>query len=334
MVKVAPEGLGIWIAFGGMIGSPKEVVRRCKELGASWIAPRLGEGANRDGWYKPNVAKELCDLAHKEGMKVAPWIFNRPTAMSGELNLYKAALDEGADFLLLDAEVPYNGKKAEAKVFVSLLKKQFPDVWIGNAPFSYVGWHTDYPYVEFGELDGAMDQLYWTEFTSKGAKTHCLETDKHWDAFIKAHPTTATRMPIGVTYGSELGKKWGMKTAPPGPITVDDVKFFLDHYENYGCYSLYSLEATDEKVYAYLKQRNLDKIAANATIEHGPVPPIVEPLPQPEPTPEPLPEPQPEPIPQPEPEPTPIVVVDNKTNIFDMILAFIQMILSMFTPKK
>lgn len=270
-MKTPPEGLGCWIAFGRMIpGGVDAIIKRCIELGFSWIAPRLGEAANRDGWYTPKLAKEFCEKAHASGLRVYPWIFNRSTAMSSEIALYKAALAEGADGVFLDAEVPYNGKKAEAKIFVALLRKELPDTWIGNAPFSYIEWHLDYPYVEFGQLDAACDQLYHTEFDKNSLEFHAKKVDEHWARFKKKNPTSCARWPIGVTYGSELGKKWGMSKGPPGPIKVEDVKFFLEYYEGLPI-SFYSLEAMDAPIYEFLKKR---------AIEHGrPAPP-----PTPEPT--------------------------------------------------
>ena len=45
MAKIYPKGMGIWIAYGNMVpGGIPEIVRRCKELGVDWIAPRIGQG--------------------------------------------------------------------------------------------------------------------------------------------------------------------------------------------------------------------------------------------------------------------------------------------------
>lgn len=256
MAKVAPSGLGVWVAFGKMIpGGVDGIIKQCTEMGFDWIAPRLGDGDKRDGWYTPTVARELCAKAHALGMKVYPWIFNRPTTTKGEVVLYKACLEEGADGLMLDAEVPYGGKKTEAAIFVAILKKEFPDVWIGNAPFSYIDFHQPYPYLEFGKLDAAMDQFYWTEFNQSAPSFHAPKIDAQWEKFIKVNPNTCVRLPIGVTYGSELAKKWGMPKGPPGPIRVEDVKWFLDHYAHLPAISLYSLEATEENVRKFLKER-------------------------------------------------------------------------------
>lgn len=265
MVKIAPSGLGIFIAFGSMIkGGPKEIIRQCKELGATYVCPRLGEGPNnpnssgRDHWYTPAIAKEFCKLAHENGMLVGPWAYNRHFTMDKEISLYEQALSEGADFIILDAEEGYRAKKPEAQIFVDKLKSKFPDIWIANMPYSFVAWHeATYPYKEFGQLDGAIDQCYWAEFNTQGAQKNIQKMDPMWAKFTKENPGTAIRGPCANSYGSELKNKWKMKQGPPGPITVEDVQYFLEHYKNLPFVSFYSLEAMDEKVYSFLKERNL-----------------------------------------------------------------------------
>jgi hypothetical protein len=99
-----------------------------------------------------------------------------------------------------------------------------------------------------------MDQLYWTEFSNAGAKATCEKVDAQWQQFAAQHPDAFKgRTPIGVTYGNELGQKWGMGKAPPGTFHAEDLQFFLDRYD--GPKSAYTLEAASDEALALLAQQ-------------------------------------------------------------------------------
>lgn len=361
MAKKEPKGLGIWIAFGSMIpGGIDGIIKQCKELGFSVIFPRLGEGAKigetaiRDHWYTPERSKELCKKAHENNILVMPWIFNRTNAMNGEIELYKKCIAEGADGLMLDAEVPYNNKKAESQIFVDLLKKNFPDTYIANAPFSLIEWHKDYPYKEFGQLDAAMDQLYIREFSNLGPKYYTSRADPMWGKFIKENPGTAKRLPIFDSYGSELAKKWGMKKGPPGIFKIEDTKYLMDHYKELPFLSFYSLEAMHEDLYKFLKERN-DVLKASEKNDITPTTPMalmpVDDRPTPAESPDAKALANPElPIAEinPDDEETTLIirhavplstkpegiVLPQKPSIFEVIWAFLKQLIEMFAKKK
>lgn len=245
----APTQFGIWIAFQNSIGSIDESIKRLKAAGASWVAPRAGEGGWRDKEWSPEKAKAAIAKYHAAGIKVYPWVYSRPSSYLAEVKVFKALVDEGADGVFIDAEIEWQGAggshKPAAALFMQALRKELgEECFIAHAPFPYVQWHLDFPYVEFGTYcDAVADQLYWTEINDAGARSHIDKTSAQWAQFLKAHPEGAKlRCPIGCTYGNELK---GVLKGPPGKFRALDLEVFVKWCQEqcFPFYSVYSLDA-------------------------------------------------------------------------------------------
>jgi hypothetical protein len=76
-----------------------------------------------------------------------------------------AAVKNGADCLLIDAEGEYEGKYVEAQRYVTLLRKQIGNTFpVALAGFPYVDYHPAFPYSVFLGPGGAqynVPQMYW-----------------------------------------------------------------------------------------------------------------------------------------------------------------------------
>lgn len=258
--KNAPEQFGVWIAFQSMIGSVDETIRRMKSIGAKWVAPRAGDGIRRDGKWSPALAREAIKKYHAAGIKVYPWLYSYPNSYLAEVGVFKALMDEGADGVFIDAEIEWQlgggVHKVAAEHYMQLLRKELGDeCFIAHAPFPYVAWHLDFPYVEFGKYcDAVADQLYWSEINNDPVQKHIDRTQTQWDAFLKLHPEAAKmRCPIGVTYGHEL--KF-VKNPPPGTFRGDDLRVFMKWCKDKKLpfYSLYSLDAACPEAMAVLQE--------------------------------------------------------------------------------
>jgi hypothetical protein len=116
-----------------------------------------------------------------------------------------------------------------------------------------------YGFIEFGKLDGAFTQLYPQEFSKESMKVWADRYDPQWALFRKANPTTAKDFPVACSYGrKELEGK--TKQLPPGDITVEDIKEYLNRYGSRECHSFYSLEFMATIVYDYLKKETVTKL--------------------------------------------------------------------------
>ncbi len=187
-------------------------------------------------------------------------------------------LSEGVAGHILDPEgswersVAQRDTRPEAVELVKQLwAKLGPDAYLGYAPFDMPGYHTEYPYAEFGG-SGTMvvhPQAYWTEHNSRGAKNTLDQMDAQWKTLLAKSPGAAKSIaPIGVTYGS--ASTWGK---PPGPFHASDLALFLDRYKD-RTMSLYSYEAAEAECWTFLRQREADRqlgLANAAAISDGSV---------------------------------------------------------------
>lgn len=235
MPKIQPVGLGVWVAFPGMIkGGYEALIEEAADLGIQWIAPRGGQRGRGD---LPRAKHEkLAKLASDHNVGWFPWLYNCPDAISKEVEVYGQFMEEGASGIILDAEDPYKvarwpDNRGAARQLGKQLREKLPEAFIAHAPYSYVYYHQDFPYVELGEFcDAVMDQLYWTEFNRSGPGPHMAATDAQWARFRGEHPNSAKlRCPIGVTYGNGLP---GVAQQPPGEFKVEDMLAFLARYDD------------------------------------------------------------------------------------------------------
>lgn len=267
MAKKAPSGLGLWIAFEGMITpgkSVKNTIAQAKAMGAKWVAVRGGGNRSADKTRLLRDAELPADAIkeYKEaGLDVYVWVFSYPDASlrRDEIALYRDFIAEGADGIIINAEVSWKVPQANAlaEQHVSDIRAALGDVWVAHAPFALPIFHQDFPYNGFAGLDAILTQLYWTEFGDAGLKPWIERYNKQWSEFKAKNPKIAQQPvhPIGVTYGKELGKKWGMKQVPPGEFHVADLDLFMDTFADDPMPSLYTLEAMHEDARDYLIAR-------------------------------------------------------------------------------
>lgn len=264
--KNAPQGFGIYIAFENTIGTWDESIRRLKSVGARWVAPRAGAGLGRDTRWSPAEAKVAIQKCHDAGIKCYPWLYSYPSSALQQVAIFKALMDEGADGIIIDAEAEFQGKGENgpiAEQFMKALRAAVgEETWIGTAPFPYILWHLDFPYLEFGKYcDNVSTQLYWSEISDAGAQTHIERVSAQWKQYLGQHPGAAggELTHIGVTYGSELNTPH----PPPGKFHASDMLYFMDWCEAQGfsSYSLYSLDAACPEAMEALRKRHEEKSA-------------------------------------------------------------------------
>jgi hypothetical protein len=104
---------------------------------------------------------------HRAGIKVCAWQYVYGIRPAVEASLGAAAVHDGADCLVIDAESQYQGKYASAQTYITRLRRligsRFP---VGLAGFPYVGYHLSFPYSVFLGPGGAqynLPQMYWAD---------------------------------------------------------------------------------------------------------------------------------------------------------------------------
>jgi hypothetical protein len=236
-----PTGLGFWVAY-----TPTMVVEKLVSVGAKWVAPRAGLNGWNDGGLR---TKEDLQRYKDAGLQVFPWIYPTPQGWKSTLDGFQRLVStQLCDGLILDAEAEWCDGKSNgvAAVLVEKLREAFPTLWIAHAPMDYINYHPKFPWVEFGELDAVLPQVYAWEHDDHGHVFHLERVEAAWAAWEKKNPLSVKpRWPIGCTYRPGFR---GTESLTPLPDQWNkiamDVEAFLDHPLCKGKpVSLYSLEA-------------------------------------------------------------------------------------------
>lgn len=249
----APVGLGGWVAFRKSIGTAQQAAALAVECGCEWVAPRAGAGGLNDAAFHDPTAEIAAYKA--AGLRVYPWLYSYPGSWRAEVEAFRRLMLAGADGVIIDAEIEWQGHQAEAAAYMTALRVALPDAFIADAPWPLIGWHATFPAREFAAgVNMRMCQAYWTQINTSGAAWTLDKMDSQWALLHAAHPEIVRDMaPIGVTYGNRELKKAGAGGCP-GEIAVADVVSFLDRYPG-APVSLYSLEVMAPEVKSALVAR-------------------------------------------------------------------------------
>ena len=178
---VDPENLGTgdWIyvlsaatrGLGGNVSSVTDVpslMKFYREQGISFVAVKAGTGATDFPKENPQFTKELVEAAHAEGIKIFGYTRSDGKDVPGEIALARKIYNLGADGFIIDAEAEWEAAQLGDKgpeLAIQLcegIKREFPNKFLGHAPFPVISRHATFPYKEFGYYcDAVMPQNYW-----------------------------------------------------------------------------------------------------------------------------------------------------------------------------
>ena len=245
-----PTGLGMWIAYASVFGGHDRAIEKLESCGATWVAPRAGQGKFRDPQWKPRDSKLFIAKYHDAGIKVFPWLYDFPNSLKEQIDMYKSLIDEGADGVIIDAEEPWekiDDAEQRAEDYVRNIYQAIgEDAYIADAPWPYCNWHGKFPHRGFalGGVKARHIQLYWTEINNAGEKKNTENSAAHWSKFHALNPDCIVPVqPIGITYGNDLK---GTTRKPPGKLTHDDLSNFVRNSKHKDAFSMYSLEQMDK----------------------------------------------------------------------------------------
>jgi hypothetical protein len=159
------QGRGMWIwevpySSGGNVDA---ITSSARQYGVSTVYVKSSDGTSMWSQFNPSFVQAL----HAAGIHVCAWQYVYGDHPVAEAQLGAEAVHDGADCLMIDAEVEYQGKYAQAQTYMSTLRNlvgySYP---LALAGFPYVDYHPSFPYSVFLGRGGAQynaPQMYWRD---------------------------------------------------------------------------------------------------------------------------------------------------------------------------
>jgi len=156
----------IWLlgdSNGGNLGS---IIDTARQYGIGTLMIKSGDGSAVLSQFN----RQLVATLHAHGLRVCGWQYVYGAHPISEAFVGAAAVRDGADCLLIDAEAEYETRPdnyVQAQTYIAWLRKligaNFP---VALAGFPYVDYHPAFPYSVFLGPGGAQynaPQMYWAD---------------------------------------------------------------------------------------------------------------------------------------------------------------------------
>ena len=151
-------------AAGGQRGDLTSIIATAHQYGVGTLMIKSSDGTT---FWSQQFTPQLVATLHAGGLKVCAWQYVYGNDPVTEAYMGAQAVKDGADCLLIDAEVEYQGKYVAAQTYIQRLRKligaRFP---LALAGFPYIDFHPGFPYSVFLGPDGAQynaPQMYWQD---------------------------------------------------------------------------------------------------------------------------------------------------------------------------
>jgi putative peptidoglycan binding protein len=175
-------------------GSLSAIIAASHRFGLSTLIIKSADGTSL--WSQFN--QSLVSALHANGIRVCAWQYVYGSHPVTEAYNGAAAVRDGADCLIIDAESEYEGKYVSAQVYIQRLRKLigygYPLVLAG---FPYIDYHPAFPYSVFLGPGGAQynaPQMYWRDI---GTTTDAVFGHTYAYNLIYQRPI----FPLGQIYG-------------------------------------------------------------------------------------------------------------------------------------
>ena len=157
----AGQGIWIWEVARSEGGDVAGIAAQASEAGMSHVVVKAAHGA---AWW-PQFGRPLVDALHGAGLRVCAYQRALARTPRREARVLARAVGVGADCLVIDAEIEYQGRYRAARAYVRALRKVIgPSFPVALTSFPYVDFHGNFPYSVFLGPGGAqvnMPQMYW-----------------------------------------------------------------------------------------------------------------------------------------------------------------------------
>jgi peptidoglycan hydrolase-like protein with peptidoglycan-binding domain len=155
-------GMWIWYVSASDGGDLAKIAAQAHAAGIKTLYVKSSDGASN---FWPQFTPQLVAEVHALGLDICAWQYVYGSQPAGEAALGVRAVRDGADCLVIDAEVEYAGKYAAAQTYMEDLRASVsPSYPIGLTSFPYVDYHESEPYSVFLGPGGAqydVPQVYW-----------------------------------------------------------------------------------------------------------------------------------------------------------------------------
>jgi Putative peptidoglycan binding domain len=185
----------IWELGSSNGGNVNSIVSKAHHYGVSTMMIKSGDGAS--AWSQ--FSRALISTLHASGLRVCAWQYVYGVHPGGEAKVGAAAVADGADCLLIDAESEYEGRYVSAQTYIRTLRHLigagFP---VALAGFPYVDFHPAFPYSVFLGPGGAqynVPQMYWFDIGTSVDHVYA-----HTYAFNRIYQRKI--LPLGQVYNS------------------------------------------------------------------------------------------------------------------------------------
>ncbi len=191
----------MWIWYvsqsnGGDLGS---IVATSQRYGLSTLMIKSGDGSGV--WSQFN--SQLVSTMHAHGLNVCAWQYVYGVHPIFEAEVGAAAVHNGADCLLIDAESEYEGRYVQAQEYIKKLRQLIgPNFPVALASFPYVDYHPGLPYSVFLGPGGAqynVPQMYWPDIQTSvdTVYSHTFEFNRPYQRPIEPLGEVAGNPPPG-----------------------------------------------------------------------------------------------------------------------------------------
>lgn len=189
------KGAALWVTQLPLGQSGSEIVAQASQSGVHSLYVKAAEGATPE----PQFSAALVSEMRAAGATVCAWTFAVGQNPTGEAAAAVAAVHDGAQCLIVDAEGEYDKLYGAAQLFVRTLRSQLGAGYpIGLASQAEVTQHPTFPYSVFlapGAFNVVLPLIYWRDFG--------ISVDAAYAATIGANSIYARPiLPVGQLYGS------------------------------------------------------------------------------------------------------------------------------------
>ncbi|HEY1540104.1 MAG TPA: peptidoglycan-binding domain-containing protein [Solirubrobacteraceae bacterium] len=155
------NGMWIWELPKSDGGNLDVIAARAHAAQMSTVFVKSADGATVWSQFTPQLVAAL----HARALHVCAWQFVYGRDPIGEAAAGAAAVADGADCLIIDAETDYEGRYAPAQRYMAALRGAIGAAYpLGLTSFPYVDYHPSLPYSVFlgpGGAQANLPQVYW-----------------------------------------------------------------------------------------------------------------------------------------------------------------------------
>ncbi len=153
----------IWVLSESDGGNLSAIIADSKRYGISTLIIKSSDGTSI--W--PQFNSQVVQRLHAAHMNVCAWQYVYGAHPIMEAKAGAAAVADGADCLMIDAESEYQGRYVQAQAYIKELRALIgPSFPVALAGLPYIDYHPGFPYSVFLGPGGAQynePQMYWRD---------------------------------------------------------------------------------------------------------------------------------------------------------------------------